>query len=91
MTKPRTFRPWQPGLLPPSASDWLSADHQVHVLLQVSEFRGRNLEALSELFAQILRLCQQAGRTLQELMPACRANRAETKAEPAHVHLAELG
>ena len=135
MQKPKTFRPWQPGqttLLPPSPSDWLSADHQVYFLLdlvdeldlsaivipaqakdprgekgfdprmmtllllyaycagivssrrieracyedlafrvltgnqqpdhsRISEFRRRNLEALSELFVQILRLCQAAG------------------------------
>ena len=132
---PKTFRPWQPGqtsLLPPSPSDWLSADHQVYFLLdlvdeldlsaivipaqakdprgekgfdprmmlllllyaycvgtvssrrieracyedlafrvltanqqpdhsRISEFRRRNLEALSDLFVQILRLCQEAG------------------------------
>ena len=131
----KTFRPWQPGqtsLLPPSPSDWLSADHQVYFLLdlmdeldlsaivvpaqakdprgekgfdprmmtllllyaycvgtvssrkieracyedlafrvltanqqpdhsRISEFRRRNLEALSDLFVQILRLCQEAG------------------------------
>ena len=76
----KTFRPWAPGqtsLLPASPSDWLSADHQVYVLLdlafrvltgnqqpdhsQISEFRHRNLGALSELFVQILRLCQEAG------------------------------
>ena len=28
---------------------------------RISEFRRRNLEALSELFVQILRLCQAAG------------------------------
>jgi transposase len=135
MHKPKTFRPWQPGqtsLLPPSPSDWLSADHQVYFLLdlvdeldlsaivipaqakdprgekgfdprmmtllllyaycvgtvssrrieracyedlafrvltgnqqpdhsRISEFRRRNLEALSKLFVQILRLCQEAG------------------------------
>ena len=135
MQKPKTFRPWQPGqtsLLPPSPSDWLSADHQVYFLLdlvdeldlsaivipaqakdprgekgfdprmltllllyaycigvvssrrieracyedlafrvltgnqqpdhsRISEFRRRNLEALSDLFVQILRLCQEAG------------------------------
>ena len=135
MSKPKTFRPWQPGqtsLLPPSPSDWLSADHQVYFLLdlvneldlsaivipaqakdprgekgfdprmmtllllyaycvgtvssrrieracyedlafrvltgnqqpdhsRISEFRRRNLEALSDLFVQILRLCQEAG------------------------------
>ena len=135
MHKPKTFRPWQPGqtsLLPPSPSDWLSADHQVYFLLdlvdvldlsaivipaqakdprgekgfdprmmtllllyaycvgtvssrkierachedlafrvltgnqqpdhsRISEFRRRNLEALSDLFVQILRLCQEAG------------------------------
>jgi len=135
MSKPKTFRPWQPGqtsLLPPSPSDWLSADHQVYFLLdlvvvldlsaivtpaqskdprgekgfdprmmtllllyaycigvvssrrieracyedlafrvltgnqqpdhsRISEFRRRNLEALSALFVQILRLCQEAG------------------------------
>jgi transposase len=135
MQSPKTFRPWQPGqtsLLPPSPSDWLSADHQVYFLLdlvdeldlsaivipaqakdprgekgfdprmmtllllyaycagivssrrieracyedlafrvltgnqqpdhsRISEFRRRNLEALSELFVQILRLCQAAG------------------------------
>jgi hypothetical protein len=36
MNKPKTFRPWQPGqtsLLPPSPSDWLTADHQVYFLL----------------------------------------------------------
>jgi len=131
----KTFRPWQPGqtsLLPPSPSDWLTADHQVYFLLdlvdeldlsaivipaqakdprgekgfdprmmtllllyaycvgtvssrtieracyedlafrvltanqqpdhsRISEFRRRNLEALSDLFVQILRLCQEAG------------------------------
>jgi transposase len=131
----KTFRPWQPGqtsLLPPSPSDWLTADHQVYFLLdlvdeldlsaivipaqakdprgekgfdprmmtllllyaycvgtvssrrieracyedlafrvltanqqpdhsRISEFRRRNLDALSELFVQILRLCQEAG------------------------------
>ena len=131
----KTFRPWQPGqtsLLPPSPSDWLSADHQVYFLLdlvdeldlsaivipaqakdprgekgfdprmmtllllyaycvgtvssrkierachedlafrvltgnqqpdhsRISEFRRRNLEALSDLFVQILRFCQEAG------------------------------
>jgi Transposase and inactivated derivatives len=135
MNKPKTFRPWQPGqtsLLPPSPSDWLTADHQVYFLLdlvdeldlsaivipaqakdprgekgfdprmmtllllyaycvgtvssrrieracyedlafrvltanqqpdhsRISEFRRRNLEALSDLFVQILRLCQEAG------------------------------
>ncbi len=135
MQSPKSFRPWQPGqttLLPPSPSDWLSADHQVYFLLdlvheldlsaivipaqgkdprgekgfdprmmtllllyayctgivssrrieracyedlafrvltgnqqpdhsRISEFRRRNLEALSELFVQILRLCQEAG------------------------------
>jgi len=135
MNKPKAFRPWQPGqtsLLPPSPSDWLSADHQVYFLLdlvvvldlsaivtpaqskdprgekgydprmmtllllyaycagvassrrieracyedlafrvltgnqqpdhsRISEFRRRNLEALNELFVQILRLCQAAG------------------------------
>ncbi len=135
MQSPKSFRPWQPGqttLLPPSPSDWLSADHQVYFLLdlvdvldlsaivipaqskdprgekgfdprmmtllllyayctgivssrrieracyedlafrvltgnqqpdhsRISEFRRRNLEALSELFVQILRLCQKAG------------------------------
>jgi transposase len=135
MAKPKSFRPWQPGqtsLLPPSPSDWLSADHQVYFLLdlvdeldlsailtparakdprgekgfdprmmtllllyaycvgtvssrkieracyedlafrvltgnqqpdhcRISEFRRRNLDALSELFIQILRLCQKAG------------------------------
>jgi transposase len=135
MQSPKTFRPWQPGqtsLLPPSPSDWLSADHQVYFLLdlvdvldlsaivipaqakdprgekgfdprmmtllllygycagivssrrieracyedlafrvltgnqqpdhtRISEFRRRNLEALSDLFVQILRLCQEAG------------------------------
>ena len=38
MQKPKTFRPWQPGqtsLLPPSPSDWLSADHQVYFLLDL--------------------------------------------------------
>ena len=38
MSKPKTFRPWQPGqtsLLPPSPSDWLSADHQVYFLLDL--------------------------------------------------------
>jgi transposase len=135
MTKPKSFRPWQPGqtsLLPPSPTDWLSHDHQVYFLLdlvdeldlsdiltparakdprgekgfdprmmtllllyaycvgivssrkieracyedlafrvltgnqqpdhcRISEFRRRNLDALSELFVQILRLCQKAG------------------------------
>ena len=132
---PKTFRPWQAEqttLLPPSPSDWLTADHQVYFLLdlvdeldlsaivipaqakdprgekgfdprmmtllllyaycvgtvssrrieracyedlafrvltanqqpdhsRISEFRRRNLEALSDLFVQILRLCQEAG------------------------------
>jgi hypothetical protein len=34
----KTFRPWQPGqtsLLPPSPSDWLSADNQVYFLLDL--------------------------------------------------------
>ncbi|MFM7285744.1 MAG: hypothetical protein ACKO02_02785 [Cyanobium sp.] len=34
----KTFRPWQPGqasLLPPSPSDWLTADHQVYFLLDL--------------------------------------------------------
>jgi len=38
MNKPKAFRPWQPGqtsLLPPSPSDWLSADHQVYFLLDL--------------------------------------------------------
>jgi hypothetical protein len=36
--KPKSFHPWQPEqtiLLPPSPSDWLSADHQVYVLLDL--------------------------------------------------------
>ena len=135
MRKPKSFRPWQPEqttLLPPSPSDWLSADHQVYFLLdlideldlsqilipaqskdprgekgfdprmmtllllyaycvgivssrkieracyedlafrvltanqqpdhsRISDFRRRNLDALSDLFVQILRLCQKAG------------------------------
>ena len=35
---PKTFRPWHPEqmtLLPPSASEWLSDDHQVYVLLDL--------------------------------------------------------
>ena len=38
MQSPKTFRPGQPGqtnLLPPSPFDWLSADHQVYVLLDL--------------------------------------------------------
>ena len=38
MQKPKTFRPWVPGqtsLLPASPSYWLSADHQVYVLLDL--------------------------------------------------------
>jgi hypothetical protein len=38
MRKPKSFRPWQPEqttLLPPSPSDWLSADHQVDFLLDL--------------------------------------------------------
>jgi len=34
----KTFRAWQPGqtsLLPPSPSDWLTADHQVYFLLDL--------------------------------------------------------
>lgn len=34
----KTFRPWQPGqtsLLPPSPSDWLTADDQVYFLLDL--------------------------------------------------------
>ena len=38
MSKPKSFRPWQPEqttLLPPSPSDWLSDDHQVYFMLDL--------------------------------------------------------
>ena len=40
MQKPKSFRPWQPEqttLLPPSPREWLSEDHQVYFLLDLSE------------------------------------------------------
>jgi hypothetical protein len=38
MSKPKTFRPWNPEqttLLPPSPREWLSEDHQVYFLLDL--------------------------------------------------------
>ena len=74
----KTFRPYDPDqqlLLPSALQEWLPPDHLAYFISDIVD----HLEALGNLFLQVLALCRRAG-----LVKLGHATLDRTKSRPTH-------